>query len=73
MTAQRAYAPDSYFAPPTAEERQRTTKGLTSMREWLQQQPWYKEKRLDRHYTKEHAEKGCTCIRKDAAEAASPS
>jgi hypothetical protein len=63
ITVERGYAPDSYFSPPTREERKRTAKGLTSVRDWLEQQSWYKEKRLDRHYTKEHAYKRCTCTR----------
>ena len=70
MTPQRTYAPDSYFAPPTAEERKRTAKGLVSVREWLDKQSWYKEKRLDRHYTEEHRKQHCTCFRPEDYEAA---
>ena len=36
--------------------------GFQDLKTWVKNQPWYKQA-TDRHYTKEHAYKRCTCTR----------
>jgi len=61
LTAERQYASDDYYKPPTEQQRKATTEGLEQLGDYVRRQPWYKETIKDHHYTEEYRLKRCTC------------